>query len=254
VVPGRRCAPEKLKRMPPSPDTAAMIFPAEAPAGLECRAPLALYVSLNRPVVALESLPVGPASATVALHQGGAALAVRSARTGQLVWFASGEELRESPRVALDAALSFAESMGFLFDDEAVEADAEAATRRWQDLLDGETRDEGPPGRPAAAKAPPELLLEDIVEPESGLVGPSGDVAAPEEDSDPDSALTPPAADLEPEAPPLPETACLPDATPALLLSKFRRVDRAEGVHAAAQQALERADDPDLRLRMISRF
>jgi hypothetical protein len=180
---------------------------------------------------------------------------VRSARTGQLVWFATGDELREAPRVALDAALSFAESMGFLFDDEQVEVDAETAMRRWQGLLDGEAPDDRPRGR-AAAEAVSELLLEDIVEPESGLVGPSGDVNAPEEDSDPDSALVSLDEGLEAEAPEeaFPETASLPDATPALLLSKFRRVAGPEGVHAAVAQALEGAADPDLRLRMVSRF
>jgi hypothetical protein len=232
-----------------------MIFPAEAPASHECRVPLALYVSLNSPVVTLESLPVGPASATVALHGGGSALAVRSARSGQLAWFASGDELLEAPSVALDAALSFAESMGFLFDDEQVEADIEAATRHWQALLEGEDPGDGATPGPQAGEGIGELLLEDIVEPELGLVGPSGDESAPAEDSEPDSALVAHAS-LEHEEPEdlLPDPSSLPDATPALLLSKFRRVAGPHGVQAAVEQTLEGEADPNLRLRMISRF
>ena len=41
------------------------------------------------------------------------------------------------PDLAADAALSFAESLGFLFDDDSVQAEGglQAATRRWSDFL-----------------------------------------------------------------------------------------------------------------------
>jgi len=135
----------KLKRMLPRPDTPAMIFPAETPLDPVCHEVRALYVSLNSPVVTLESLPVGPASAVVALHlKEGATLAVRSVRTGQVVFFTSSEELRDRPHVAVDAALSFAESLGFLFDDDEVAARGDEGPREaawlWWELL-GETRE-----------------------------------------------------------------------------------------------------------------
>jgi hypothetical protein len=84
----------------------------------------ALYVSLNSPVVAIEELPVGPATAAIAVHAAGTALLIRSARTGTVACFAA------APRFGLEAALSHAEGLGFLFDDEANLAGSGAA-RSW---------------------------------------------------------------------------------------------------------------------------
>jgi hypothetical protein len=105
-----------------------------------------LHVSLNTPIVAIEDLAVGPARAAIALEpeRGGRSvlvLALRSARTGQLACFAPDEALdsEANAQVALDGALSFAESMGFLFDDDAlVELGADgprAAAATWNELL-----------------------------------------------------------------------------------------------------------------------
>ncbi len=124
-----------------------MFFPAERPADPACQELRALHRAMNTPVVAIEQLPVGPASAAVALHRvpdEGVSLtiAIRSVRTGQTVLFTAGEDLLQlgSPSVALDAALSFAESMGFLFDDDEVgsrgaRGPVEAA-RLWRELID----------------------------------------------------------------------------------------------------------------------
>jgi hypothetical protein len=73
----------------------------------------ALYVSLNSPVVSLDQLPAGPASAAIAVHGDGTTLWIRWARTGTLASFSA------EARFGLEAALSRAESLGFLFDDEA---------------------------------------------------------------------------------------------------------------------------------------
>jgi hypothetical protein len=102
----------------------------------------ALRLSLNTPVVTIDDLPIGPASAGIALHAGPEGLrltlAVRSVRTGQVVFFHPEEDWSElhGSELAMDAALSFAECMGFLFDDDLVQAggDAREAARRWAQL------------------------------------------------------------------------------------------------------------------------
>jgi hypothetical protein len=157
-----------------------------------------LRLSLNTPVVAIEDLPVGPAAAGVALHRGPEGtqltLAVRSVRTGQVVFFRPDEEWSEfhGSELALDAALSFAESMGFLFDDDLVAAggDARETARRWSELmeevaLDG--YDELPDGElwlEDVATAPPAALLTKFrflaeVLPESRSAGAPGTRGAP---------------------------------------------------------------------------
>ena len=222
----------KLKRTPPRPDTTPMIFPAETPLDPVCHEVRALYVALNSPVVTLESLSVGPASAVIALHLAdGATLAVRSVRTGQVAFFTSSAELRDRPHLAVDAALSFAESLGFLFDDDEVATRGDEGPREaawlWWELL-GETRE-----------------TETLDEPEGAPPDPSGSVQ-----------VTPPevGGDLDP---PGDGQLCAvlvdgrgPDPNPtgssALVLSKFR--------WARASGALERRDaagadsDPDLGL------
>ena len=87
-----------------------------------------MRLSLNAPVVAIDDLPVGAARAAIVLHEEaekGLRLTVvlRLVRTGQVLFFAPDRELAGASDSApdLDAALSFAEAMGFLFDD-AVEA------------------------------------------------------------------------------------------------------------------------------------
>jgi hypothetical protein len=159
----------------------------------------ALHVSLNAPVVAIEDLPVGPARAAIALEnadQGGASLllALRSQRTGQLACFAPDEPLTDaSAQIALDGALSFAESMGFLFDGDAIpelgEDGPRAAAESWNELLGVEAPEPEALPDPAAAESGAEIWLEEAV---GGAGG------------------TPPP---EPE----------PAAAPALLLTKFRR-------------------------------
>jgi len=120
------------------------MFPV-VPSSPRVRAELrALRLSLNTPVVTIEALPVGPAAAGIALHAGpeglGLMLAVRSVRTGQVVFFQPDEDWSEihGSELALDAALSFAECMGFLFDDDLIEAggDVREAARLWAELVE----------------------------------------------------------------------------------------------------------------------
>ncbi len=86
---------------------------------------LALRMSLNAPVLATAELVAGPARAALVVYAEGSvrsfAVIVRSLRNGaSAVYELQGDDLREHSgwSVALDAALSFGESMGFLFDDE----------------------------------------------------------------------------------------------------------------------------------------
>jgi hypothetical protein len=105
-----------------------------------------LRPSLNTPVVVVEDLPAGPASAAIACLGDPAGtrvvLAIRSERSGQAIFFGPDEELRDwqGPDGAVDAALSFAESMGFLFEEDRLALAPAETQRMWGELLDGCTR------------------------------------------------------------------------------------------------------------------
>ena len=137
---------------------------------------------MNTPVVVVEDLPAGPASAVIASLGGPAgsrvALAIRSERSGQVVFFGPDDELRElhGSEQVLDAALAFAESMGFLFEDDRVERSPGEARRLWQALLDaaGHARPHAggrsAPAMEARHEAPgmeEELWLEEVAAPGS---------------------------------------------------------------------------------------
>jgi len=123
-----------------------------------------LRPSLNTPVVVVEDLPAGPASAAIACFGDPAGprvvLAIRSERSGQAIFFGPDDELREcqGPGVAVDAALSFAESMGFLFEDDRMDLAPAEARRLWGDLLDACARERGPLSGSAMPEAAPEPL------------------------------------------------------------------------------------------------
>jgi hypothetical protein len=179
-----------------------------------------LHLSLNTPVVAIEDLAVGPASAAIALAQApgeGRALmlALRSARTGQLACFAPDEALEDdaSAQIALDGALSFAESMGFLFDDDAIpELGANGprdAAATWNELLGLEA----PPPEPAQ---PPPAAPDELETDADGEADPELEV-----DPEPGAAEAPHELWLEDLAVAAPVPAA--PAKPAVLLTKFRR-------------------------------
>jgi hypothetical protein len=121
-----------------------------------------LRVSLNTPVVAIDALPVGPAAAALAVHgaPGGPQLllAIRSVRSGQVVFYAPDEEWQPTAEVALDAALSFAEGLGFLFDEDALAAggDVRDAARRWEEFV---------PAGAAEPSGSEEILLDALHDP-----------------------------------------------------------------------------------------
>jgi hypothetical protein len=131
-----------------------MLFSAASAPDLVPSALKSLRLSLNAPVVAIDDLPVGAARAAIALHQGAGkglrlTVAVRLVRTGQVLFFTPDEELNGACGSApdLDAAMSFAEAMGFLFDDDEVEARGDAgpgeAARLWYELIGEPPAEEG---------------------------------------------------------------------------------------------------------------
>ncbi len=99
--------------------------------------------SLNTPVLAIGQLPVGPATAAIAAHadaRDGAArytLAVRSERSRAVVFFTAREEdlIGVQPTLAAEAALSLAEGMGFLFENDAPLICGRAAAAIWAEFV-----------------------------------------------------------------------------------------------------------------------
>lgn len=135
------------------------------PLELTARRMRALRLSLNTPVVATQDLPVGPARAAIAIHaepRGGLGITVgvRSLACGSAVLY--GFEGAVSPGAVsevMDAALSFAEGMGFLFDDELVGRDTasqEKALVRWHEAIG--TAEGSLPAPPAEAEPALELF------------------------------------------------------------------------------------------------
>jgi hypothetical protein len=119
-------------------------LPRRQPIELDPERVRALRPSLNTPVVATADLPVGPACAAILVHvEPGRGLqisvGVRSLATGAVALYGFDGPLGASVvGSALDAALSFAEGMGFLFDDDVLDDDAasrEKAVLRWQELI-----------------------------------------------------------------------------------------------------------------------
>jgi hypothetical protein len=162
-----------------------MIFlPRTRPLELTAKNVRALRPSLNTPVVAMAELPVGPACAAILVHvEAGRGLqisvGVRAlSGAGVALYGFDGPIGASVVGVALDAALSFAEGMGFLFDDDVVGEDAasrEKAVLRWQELIGD--------GVPAARTEPARQSSEQLFEPDGGELTdpPAGD----EYDSEP---------------------------------------------------------------------
>lgn len=120
----------------------------------------ALRLSLNAPVVALEALPVGPATAAIALLGGAGprlVVVVRSNRSGRLLRFEPEPGLCEAhgEEVALEAAVSFAEGMGFLFDHDEAPRGAAEAGRLWAGFVDEGAAEEPGDGPEAGALGDP---------------------------------------------------------------------------------------------------
>ena len=133
---------------------------AEPPA-LEADDLVHLCASLNAPVLNIDVLPVGPARAAIVLHAERRAdgsrrpqlsVGLRSLETGRVAVYQYQGDVRKlrSAARALDVALSFAEAMGFLFDDDLVGDSAGTGRVRaqslWRKLVGYEELNEDSPG------------------------------------------------------------------------------------------------------------
>jgi hypothetical protein len=193
-----------------------------------------LRASLNAPVLTTPDLPAGPGRALIVVHREArgrmdATVGVRSIATGEIAyWSFDGELLSEADlSVASDAALTFAESLGFLFDEAPLAAGA-AAEKVFRAWVAGDDDRASPLERVAAialdgatdalfSNEPPELDLDDLVS-----------EALPRRERDPPRATPSPAA-----SPPSRAVLDLPRPAPAKL-SKFRPREVGATVQAAA--------------------
>ena len=122
--------------------------------GIELRS---LRRSLNTPVLAIAELPVGPGTAIIAAHVDSSdglpryTLAVRCERSRKVVFFSVREKdlsLSDSS-LAGEAALSLAEGMGFLFEEDLPPISSEAAVLIWEEFVDS-----ADPGAAAVCSTP----------------------------------------------------------------------------------------------------
>lgn len=170
-----------------------MFVPSKEPIALSEACLLGLCPSLNAPVVQNDELSPGPARAaivTFAEEYGDLALAVaiRALESGRVVVYRCRESLGDAEDVArtMEAALTFAEGLGFLFDDDMIDgasgAGRSSALEHWNRLTgDGEVF------TTAGVVDPPPPPISELTLPGEGLDGPMEDLLAPE-------AVTPPAA------------------------------------------------------------
>lgn len=124
--------------------------------------------SLNSPVVSTEGLPRASARCAIAVYAGeyggwALSVAVRSLQDGTwLVYGFQGDLADCTASQALETGLTFAEGMGFLFDEDWIStqgADARSrAVAHWQELTGAAP---GPAASPAAAAVDDDLLLLD---------------------------------------------------------------------------------------------
>ena len=146
-----------LKLPAPGSDVSGMFFSAASAPNPTSTSLRTLWLSLNKPVLAIDELPLGPARAAIAVIRGpeglGLSVAIRSTRTDQVLFFDSdsAQALPGDGAELLDPAISFAEGMGFLFDDEP-EAEA-AASRLWDDWI-GRAANPARPAPPARNRTP----------------------------------------------------------------------------------------------------
>lgn len=192
---GLACQRASLKLRVGGADTRDMFVARSRPLLLVEDRLLALRMSLNAPVLATAELPAGPARAAIVVHTQGASrcfsIAIRSLRNGaSVIYELEGDELDEESgwAVALDASLSFGESMGFLFDDEMLvdrrpETLRRALVRLHEILAPPDVSDDDSHATSAlegAAEEPVEILLEDELDHAAmGADAPGSDTTGP---------------------------------------------------------------------------
>jgi len=141
-------------------------LPRDTPLDLSPERLRGLRISLNMPVVSIEELPVAPARAVIAIHEEidgrpNITVGIRSLGSGVATLFSFEGDLRDMSSLTngIDAALSFGESMGFLFDEDEIESGSTQASRRraldlWLELMGLPSREPEAAPRAPAAPAP----------------------------------------------------------------------------------------------------
>ncbi|MEE3332275.1 MAG: hypothetical protein VX246_15520 [Myxococcota bacterium] len=223
-----------------------------------------LCVSLNTPVLNIDELPVGPARASIALFDAGyaslkLAVAIRSVEARQVVVYSFQDRIsgKKSPAQAMEAAVRFAEGMGFLFDEDVVSADSDGparAMRLWLDLTEVPDvseevvlAEEMPRLSPAVPLEPPdeELVLEQMIEFEEAAASEAPTFGVDDEELPAEpigleelpitvAVDSPAAVTVDPEpVQPMIKSELEPELQPRVSLTKFRQPpvpDRPEGV------------------------
>jgi len=144
-----------------------------------------LCASLNAPVVRVEELPPGPVRAAIVIYAQdygdfGLAIGLRALETGQVAVYKHRTAIPQVEQVpaALDEALSFAEGLGFLFDEDMIEAKSgkgrREALEHWNRLMgEGEVFAApavADPPRPPVAEPGDELSEESLLTPVEDLM------------------------------------------------------------------------------------
>jgi hypothetical protein len=146
--------------------------------------------SLNTPVLAIAELPVGPGSAAIASHVDSRdghpryTLAVRCERSREVVFFSACDEdfSLSDLSLAAEAALSLAEGMGFLFEEDLPPISDEAAALIWEEFVGSAD----PSSAAAAVHATP--LLTKFRRPRSWATAGSAAVAVGASEAEPQRA------------------------------------------------------------------
>ena len=242
----RACDGETLKLRAGGADECGVFFPRTTPLQVAPAQVRGLRLSLNTPVVSAEDLPIGPARAAILIHAEAGrgetvTIGVRSLRAARVALFSIDADVAgdASFDVTLDAALSFAESMGFLFDEEEVgDGGAEAKTRclgLWRDLIG----DDVSVGKPAAEPEADELLLDDMVDDATEAAVPPFGVDSDDASFDAEIGDFGPPLAPELEAPPVLAAPAKKKAVRAAPSQAGR--DRSESTDAAMASELARA-------------
>ena len=246
-----------------------MFVPSDSPPDLVAARLRGLRFSLNSPVVTTEAIPSGPARGALLVHRDargrlGVALCVRSLRTGGVVLYRSDERFDGAGElsVGIDAALSFGESLGFLFDDDELEKGLarEDALARWRDFLGtlgdatADSQESITLDRVDATRAIPvaeasELVLDELAESDARAGAREhyfGEIDLQGSETR--------AARADPPAP-APERSAASDAARegSLPLTKFRDLHGAEPSPAAASAAAPPRGARLARLRLVKR-
>lgn len=245
------CRPPTLKRRAARADRRTMFSLSKDPLPLSEACLHGMCVSLNAPVVYGDDLPPGPARAAIVTYAEdygdfGMAVGMRALEDGTVAVYRYREPIVDPADIAaaLEAALIFAEGLGFLFDEDMIDANSRSGRREalehWNRLMgDREVFAAG------GVVEPPSAPLAEITLPGEGLDAPMEDLLAmPESNGEPpaksagsellldelmDFADESPKDELLLESPPP-----VAPPIPARPVVAARRVDAAEGRATAA--------------------